>query len=212
MNGQSNKTAADEVAFWRGLVQKIQADIGIAEATVSGSEARRTKHTLAAAMADDDAKKHLATVLEDDPRAERELRDLKLALPQAEAELANAERALKAAEAEHRRAEVERIALLRVEAAAAIDRAFADFNKAWATFSDLGSELIGLASQDPGANALYLAETVSGEARLVASLPRNPFLAVKEKFPFMAVSTQNSVADSERNYWRLPPVDEVKAA
>jgi hypothetical protein len=105
-----------------------------------------------------------------------------------------------------------RLARARVAAAEEIDKAFADFSKAWATFEALGSELLGLASQDQNANALYLSETVSGEARLVASLPRNPFLAVKEKFPFMAVSTQKSLADSERSYWRLPPPEEVKAA
>jgi hypothetical protein len=202
----------NDVATWRERVQKLHSDIAKAETAHSESQRRRQSHVLEAALGDNVAKQSLDQILEDDLRAERHLSDLRLALPMAMAELANAEGALKAAETEFRKKEVERLARGRCAAAADIDNAFRDFSAAWSKYESLGRELLGLASQDPGANALYLAETISGEARLVASLPRNPFLAVKEKFPFMAVSTQNSVADSERNYWRLPPVDEVKAA
>jgi hypothetical protein len=135
-----------------------------------------------------------------------------MALPLAESELRTAEAAHRIAEAEFRKSEVERLALERVAAAAEIDRAIADFSKAWATFESLGHDLLDLASQAPGANTLFLAETVDGVARLVASLPSRPFVEIREKFPFMAVSTHKSLADSERSYWRLPAVETTKAA
>ena len=106
-----------------------------------------------------------------------------------------------------------RLARERVAAAAAIDSAFADFSRAFDTFASLGSELLDLASQEPGANALFLAETISGEARLVASLPARPFLQIKERYPFMPISTSRSLAASEAQYWRLsPPTESEKAA
>jgi hypothetical protein len=126
--------------------------------------------------------------------------------------LKEAENAHRAAEVEWRKAEVERLARARVAAAAAIDQAFADFSKAWSEYSALGGDLFDLASQEPGANALYLSETIDGVGRLVASLPAKPFAAIREKYPFMAISTAKSMADSERSYWRLPPVEADKAA
>jgi hypothetical protein len=70
--------------------------------------------------------------------------------------------------------------------------------------------LLNLASQDPGANALFLAETVDGVGRLVASLPAKPFLAIRERFNFMPISTSKSFAAAEASYWRLsPPVEEA---
>ena len=157
------------------------------------------------------AKNTLDKLLTEDLAAERTLADLRLVLPQAEAELRTAENAHRAAEAEWRRAEVNRLARERVAAAAEIGKAFAYFSKAWANYSALGDELLGLASQEPNSNALYLAETISGEARLVASLPAKPFLAIRERFNFMPISTSKSFAAAEAAYWRLPAV-EVRAA
>jgi hypothetical protein len=211
MSDKLNEAAAS-VTTWRDRVRTIQENIAKAESVAAVSIRARQENVLAASLGDDAARENLSTVLEDDRRAERELQDLRLALPLAEQELRTAEAAHRAAEVEWRRTEVERLALARVEAAAAIDSAFAEFSRAWALFESLGHELLDLASQAPGANALYLAETVDGVGRLVASLPRNPFLAIKEKFPFMAVSTHKSLADSERSYWRLPAVETTKAA
>jgi tRNA U55 pseudouridine synthase TruB len=206
------EAAAASVSEWNTKIRKLREDIAKADATLAESRHLRQTHVLEAALGDSAAKENLATVLVDDRKAERELEDLSLALPLAESELRTAEGAHRIAETEFRRSEVERLSRSRVEEAAAIDRAFADFSKAWSKYESLGHELLGLASES-GSNALYLAETISGEARLVASLPRNPFLAIKEKFPFMAVSTHKSLADAERSYWRLPPIEsETKAA
>jgi hypothetical protein len=212
MTENINKTAAEEVAFWRSLVQKIQADIATAESALALSEARRREHALAASRGDHEAKKRLESVLDDDRRAEREKQDSELALQQARVELRNAENAQRAAEVESRKAEVNRLARQRVAAAEEIDRAFADFSKAWATFEALGRELLGIASQDQNANAVYLSETISGEARLVSSLPAKPFLALRERFNFMPISTSKSLAAAESAYWRLPPAEADKAA
>jgi hypothetical protein len=197
---------------WQAKVRTISQNIEEAEAVVAASARRRAEHVLAASLGDDAARKHLDHVLQDDRQAESNLEDLRLALPLAESELRTAEGAYRIAEAEFRRSEVERLSRERVAAAAAIDQAFADFSKAWATFESLGHELIDLASSEAGANTLYLSETVSGVARLVASLPSRPFVEIREKFPFMAISTHKSLADSERSYWRLPAVEETKAA
>ena len=212
MNEDKLTAAAASVAEWQTNVRTIADKIAKAEAALAESQKRRQEHVLAAALGDHDARERLDHVLDDDRKAERELQDLRSALPLAEAALANAQRAQKSAEVEWRRTEVERLARARVEAAAAIDEAFADFSRAWATFESLGHELIGLASAEPGANALYLSETVDGVGRLVASLPRIPFLAIKERYPFTAVSTSKSLAAAEAAYWRLPPADEAKAA
>jgi hypothetical protein len=206
------EATAAAVTEWQTNVRTITDKIAKAQAVLAESKKTRNEQVFAAAMGDHEVRKHLDHALEQERAAEIDLEILRSSLRHAEAELRTAENAQKIAADEFRRARVHDLARQRCVAAAAIDQAFADFNKAWATFSDLGSELLGLASQDPGANALYLAETISGEARLVASLPKNPFLAVKERFPFMPVSTQKSLADSERSYWRLPPAEEEKAA
>jgi hypothetical protein len=210
MTDKLNQAAA-AVTEWSTKIRKLREDISIAEAALADSTRLRQQHVLDAALGDDGAKSRLAEVLNADRDADRHFSDLQLALPAAEAKLREAEAAHRTAEAEWRKAEVNRLARERCEAAAAIDQAFADFSKAWATFESLGHDLLDLASQAPGANALYLAETVDGVGRLVASLPRIPFLAFKEKYPFMAVSTSKSLAASEAAYWRLP-ADEAKAA
>jgi hypothetical protein len=213
MNRDRLNKAATEVSEWNTKIRKLREDISIAEAALADSTRLRQQHVLDAALGDHDAKSRLAEVLQADRDAERHLADLQLALPAALERLRVAESEHRTAEVEHRAAEVNRLARERVEAAAAIDQAFADFSTAWANYSALGHELLNLASQAPGANALYLAETVDGVGRLVASLPAKPFLAIREKFNFMPISTSKSLAASEAAYWRLsPPIDEVKAA
>jgi len=69
--------------------------------------------------------------------------------------------------------------------------------------------LLDLASQEPGSNALFLAETISGVARLAASLPAAPFLAIREKYNFLPISTHKSLAAAEAQYWRLPALDDA---
>jgi hypothetical protein len=210
MSDRLNEAAAS-VTTWRDRVRTLTQNIEEAEAVVAASARRRSEHVLAASLGDDAAKENLATVLEDDRRAERELEDLRSALPLATSKLKEAESTHSAAEAEFRKAEVNRLARERVEAAAEIDQAFADFAAAWSKYESLGHELIDLASSEAGANTLYLSETVSGVARLVASLPAAPFLQIRERYPFMTISTSRSLAAAEAAYWRLS-VDEAKAA
>jgi hypothetical protein len=210
MTDKLNQAAAS-VSEWNTKIWKLREGIGKAEAVHAEGEHRRQQHVLDAALGDPEAKQRLEAILDDDRKAERELQDLRSALPLAEAALANAQRAQKSAEVEWRRTEVERLARARVKAATAIDEAFADFSRAWATFESIGHELIGLASAEPGANALYLSETVDGVGRLVASLPAKPFLAIRDRFNFMPISTSKSLAAAEALYWRLPD-DEAKAA
>jgi hypothetical protein len=214
MNAHHDKleAAAALVADKRKAISDIRAAIASQEEIVAENERHRQAQTLQAAMGDVTAKEALAKILHEDLAAERTLADLRKALPQIERELANAELAQKAAADEFRRAEVVRLARERVAAAAEIDQAFAQFSRAYATFVSLGSELLDLASQEPGANALFLAETISGEARLVAALPAAPFLQLKERYPFMTISTSKSLAASEAQYWKLPALDEAKAA
>jgi hypothetical protein len=212
MSDRLNEAAA-AVAMWRDRVRTLNESISKAEAVAAASTRARQQSVLNAALGDDAAKENLATVLEDDRLAAGELEGLRLALPLATSKLTEAEATHRAAEAEWRKAEVNRLARERVAAAAAIDSAFADFSRAFDTFASLGSELLDLASQEPGANALFLAETISGEARLVASLPARPFLQIKERYPFMPISTSRSLAASEAQYWRLsPPTESEKAA
>jgi hypothetical protein len=205
------ESAAATVAEWRAKIRTLNDNIAKAEAVAAASVRSRQENVLAASLGDDAAKENLAQVFEDDRLAARELEDLRLALPLAESELRMAEHDHRAAEVEARKAQVDNLARQRVAAAAAIDHAFADFSNAWSEYQALGHELLNLASQEPNSNALYLAETVDGVGRLVASLPAKPFLSLRERFNFMPVSTSKSLAASESAYWRLPG-DEAKAA
>jgi hypothetical protein len=211
MNDKLDQALAD-VATWRDRVRTLNESISKAEAVAAASIRARQENVLAASLGDSAAKENLATVLEDDRRAERELEDLRLALPLAESELRTAEAAHRIAEAEWRKAEVDRLARRRCAAAEKIDAAFAIISSTWIEYEQIGHELLDLASQAPGANALFLAETISGEARLAASLPAKPFLAIRERFNFMPISTSKSLAAAEAAYWRLTPIEAVKAA
>jgi hypothetical protein len=206
------EAAAELVAERRKNISDIRAAIAAQEEIVAENERHRQAHTLQAAMGDVAAKEALAKILHEDLAAERTLADLRKALPQSERELANAELAQKAAADEFRRAEVVRLARRRCAAAEKIDAAFAIISSTWIEYEQIGHELLDLASQAPGANALFLAETISGEARLAASLPAKPFLAIRERFNFMPISTSKSLAAAEAAYWRLPPIEVVKAA
>jgi hypothetical protein len=206
------EAAAAAVHEWQAKIRTITQNIEEAEAVVAASARRRAEHVLAASLVDDAARKHLDHVLQDDRQAESNLEDLRLALPLAVSELRTAEAAHRIAETEWRKAEVDRLARERVEAAAEIDRAFADFSAAWSRYESLGADLLDLASQEQNSNALWLSETVDGVGRLVASLPAVPFLQIKERYPFMPISTSKSLATAEAAYWRLPTVAEDKAA
>jgi hypothetical protein len=212
MNHDRLNEAAAGVATWRDRVRTLTENIAKAEAVAAASVRARQENVLAASLGDIAAKETLATVLEDDRRAERELEDLRSALPLATSKLMEAEAAHRLAEADFRKKEVERLARARCEAAAEIDRAFADFSAAWSRYESLGADLLDLASQEPGANALFLAETISGIARLAASLPAKPFLSLRERFNFMPISTSSSLAAAEAAYWRLSPIEADKAA
>jgi len=205
------EAAAAAVHEWQAKVRTITQNIEEAEAVVAASARRRSEHVLAASLGDEAARKHLDQVLQDDRQAESNLEDLRLALPLAIEQLKSAEHAQREAEIEFRKARVHHLARQRVEAAAAIDHALAEFSRAWVLFESLGHELLDLASQEPNSNPLYLAETISGEVRLAACLPAAPFLAIRERFNFMPISTSKSLAASEAAYWRLP-VDEARAA
>jgi hypothetical protein len=212
MSDRLNEAAA-AAHTWRDRVRTLTENIAKAEAVAAASVRARQENVLAASLGDVAAKENLATVLEDDRRAERELQDLRLALPLATSKLTEAEATHRAAEAEWRKAEVDRLARERVEAAAEIDRAFADFSAAWSRYESLGADLLDLASQEQNSNALWLSETVSGVARLVASLPAVPFLQIKERYPFMPIATSKSLAAAEAQYWLLsPPTESEKAA
>jgi hypothetical protein len=204
--------AAASVTEWQGRIRAITENVAIAADALSESQKRRQEHILSAALGDHGARERLDHVLEEDRKAELDLEILRSSLQIAETELASADRAKKAAEADFRRSEVERLARLRCLAAAEIDQAFSDFAAAWSDYESLGHELLDLASQEPNSNALYLSETISGEARLVASLPAKPFLSIRERFNFLPISTSKSLATSEAQYWRLPAIEEDKAA
>jgi hypothetical protein len=206
------ENAAADVATWRDRVRTLNENISKAEAVAAASIRARQENVLAASLGDAAAKENLAMVLEDDRRAARELEDLRLALPLAESELRTAEASHRFAEAEWRKVEVDRLARRRCAAAEKIDAAFAIISSTWIEYEQIGHDLLDLASQEPGANALYLSETISGESRLAASLPAKPFLAIKECFHFLPISTSKSFAAAEAAYWRLPSDEEVKAA
>ena len=206
------EAAAAAVHEWQAKVRTITQNIEEAEAVVAASARRRSEHVLAASLGDDAARKHLDQVLQDDRQAESNLEDLRLALPLVLEQLKASEHAHREAEIEFRRARVHHLARQRVEAGAAIDQAFSDFAAAWSDYESLGHELLDLASQDPGANVMYLSETVDGVARLAAALPAAPFLAIREKYNFLPISTSRSLAASEASYWRLSPIEADKAA
>jgi chromosome segregation ATPase len=211
MTDKLNQAAAS-VSEWNAKIWRLREDIAKAEAALADSTRLRQQHVLAAALGDDAAKSRLAEVLQANRESERQLDDLKMALQLFQERLREAENTHRAVEVEHRKKEVERLARERVAAAAAIDQAFSDFAAAWSDYESLGHELLDLASQEPGANVMYLSETVDGVGRLVASLPARPFLAIRERFNFMPISTSKSLAASEAQYWHLPPAEEVKAA
>jgi chromosome segregation ATPase len=203
------EAASAAVTERRKNISDIRAAIAAQEEIVAENERHRQAHTLQAAMGDVAAKEALAKILHEDLAAERTLADLRKALPQSERELANAELSQKAAEAEFRKKEVERLARERVEAAAAIDQALADFSAAWSKYESLGRELFAAACDFQ--NQISLSETFDGMARLSAALPAKPFYDLRHRHSFAPIGTSSSLAAAESSYWRLPPA-EVKAA
>jgi predicted nucleic acid-binding Zn-ribbon protein len=210
MHESNLDAAAALVADKRKNVSDIRAAIAAQEKVIAAGEQRRQAHTLQAALGDVAAKDALAKLLHEDIAAERILADLRLSLPQAERELANAEQAQKSAEAEWRRFEVVRLARDRVEAAGAIDQAFADFSAAWQRYSDLGRELYSVSEDNP--NQIYLAEHLDGLLRLAYALPHQPFFDLRHRHSFAQIGGGAPLAVSEAAFWRLPPAEEVRAA
>jgi hypothetical protein len=210
MNHDRLNKAAAEIAEWNAKLFKLREDISTAETALAESQRRRQSHVLEAALGDDDAKSRLAEVLEDDRRAQRALEDLRQALPVFESRLREAEAAQKDAEAEWRKAEVHRLARERVAAAEKIDAALASFNDAWIEYTRIGQQLFS-ASIDRQ-DQLYLAENFDGLKRLASALPHQPFHDIRWKHSFAQLGGGAPLAISESQFWRLPPVEAVKAA
>jgi hypothetical protein len=206
-----NKATA-AIADWNARIFKLRDDIAKAEAALADSTRVRQQHVLDAALGDDGAKQRLEGVLEADRKAERQLDDLKIALPAAMERLRAAENDRRVAESEFRKAEVNRLARKRVAAAAAIDQAFADFSKAWSEYEALGKELFNAAADDHAANIHSFTESVDGMLRLAAALPHQPFYDLRWRHSFAPIGTSSSLAAAESSYWRLPPIEETKAA
>jgi hypothetical protein len=203
------EAAAEAVAKCRQHIQEIRFAIAAQEEIVAENERHRQAHTLKAALGDVAAKEALAKILHEDLAAERTLADLRKALPLSETELANAERAQKIAEAEHRQAVVTQLARARVDAAAQIDQALADFSAAWSKYESLGRELFAAASDFQ--NQISLSETFDGMARLSAALPAKPFYDLRHRHSFAAIGTSSSLALAESMYWRLPTTEAAAA-
>jgi hypothetical protein len=212
MNDKLSK-ASESVSEWNAKIRKLREDISTAEAALADSTRLRQQHVLDAALGDEGAKQRLEGVLEADRKAERQLADLQLALPAAEAKLREAEGAHRIAEAEFRKSEVERLARERVAAAAAIDKAFADFSRAWSEYEALGLQLFNVAADDHAGNIHSFTESVDGMLRLAAALPHQPFYDLRWRHSFAPIGTSSSLAAAEAAYWRLPPIEsETKAA
>jgi hypothetical protein len=120
----------------------------------------------------------------------------------ARAHVRQAEGAQKAAQAEFRKAEVNRLARDRVESAAAIDRAFADFSKAWSEYEALGLQLFNVAADDHAGNIHSFTESVDGMLRLASSLPHEPFYSLRWKHSFAQLGGGAPLAVSEAAFWR----------
>ena len=203
---------AEIVAERRRNISDIRAAIAAQEEVVAGSELRRQPFVLQAVRGDVAAKNTLDKLLHDDLAAARTLSDLRLALPLAEAELRTAENAHRAAEVEARKAQVDALARQRVSVASAIDKAFADFSKAWSEYQALGLQLLNVAADDHVGNIHSFTESVDGMLRLAAALPHQPFYDLRWRHSFAPIGTSSSLAAGESPYWRLPPVEAVKAA
>jgi hypothetical protein len=212
MNEDKLTAASASVTEWQGRIRTITDKIAKAAAALAESKRTRNEHVLAAAMGDHDVRKQLDHVLEEDRKAELDLELLRASLQIAEAELASAEQARKVAETEFRKAEVLRLARERVDAAAAIDKALADFSKAFANYEALGKELFNAAADDHAGNIHSFTESVDGMLRLAANLPHEPFYSLRWRYSFAPIGTSSSLAIAEAQYWRLPPAEEVKAA
>ena len=210
MNDKLNQAAAS-VSEWNTKIRKLREDISIAETALAESQRRRQNHVLEAALGDADAKSRLAEVLHADREAERHLDDLKMALPAAMERLRSAENDHRVAEIDFRKTQVDDLARQRVAAAAAIDKALADFSTAWADYEQIGHQLYNVAAHDHQ-NQIYLSETCDGMARLSAALPMKPFYDLRHRHSFAPIGTSSSLAAAESAYWRLPPLEEVKAA
>jgi hypothetical protein len=211
MTDKLNQAAAS-VSEWNTKIRKLREDISTAEAALADSTRIRQQHVLDAALGDDGAKSRLAEVLNADRDAERRVADLQLALPAALERLRAAENDHRTAEAEWRKAEVNRLARERCEAAAAIDKALSDFSKAWANFEALGLQLFNVAADDHAGNIHSFTESVDGMLRLAAALPHQPFYDLRWRHSFAPIGTSSSLAVSEAAFWRLPIDEAVKAA
>jgi hypothetical protein len=67
------------------------------------------------------------------------------------------------------------------------------------------------ASQD-NPNQIWLAENFDGLRRLLSALPHTPFFDLRHKHSFAQIGGGAPLAVSEAAFWRLPAVEEVKAA
>jgi hypothetical protein len=210
MTDKLNQAAAS-VSEWNAKIWRLREDISTAETALAESQHRRQEHVLEAALGDHDAKSRLADVLNADRDAERHLADLQLALPAALERLRAAENDHRVAEIDFRKTQVDDLARQRVAAAAAIDKALADFSTAWADYEQIGHQLYNVAAHDHQ-NQIYLSETCDGMARLSAALPMKPFYDLRHRHSFAPIGTSSSLAAAESAYWRLPPLEEVKAA
>jgi hypothetical protein len=203
-------SAAAFVADWKDRVISLESQARDLDGVVARSVAAREGHALSALLGDSKAKFAISTARSAQQEAESDLGDIGIALPAAKLQLdiavkeaASARRALALVHAK-------KLMHQRVAAAAMIDAGNAMTAKGYADFERLGKELQNFPDLDiTHGGSLSHYENVTGDRRIAASLP--PFFL--KLFPGIWNSDpRRSLAESERDFWQLPPEENAKAA
>jgi hypothetical protein len=203
--------AGDVVLQWKKTIADIETQFNVANLALARAKKTREAHALKAARGDAAAIAAVKHARDAQRDAEQTIEDLRVALPEAEAQLANAERAAASARHELAMLHGEKMMRARVKAAERLDVALGEAAAAYADFERLGRELQSFPDLNIAVSGnMSHWETVTGHRRIAAALPG--FLAkLFSPTTYANEDARMSLAQSETNFWQLPPEQPEKS-
>jgi len=161
------------VTEWKRALANIEQQFQAANLARATAKKRREANALKASMADPGAVAAVKQERGEQQAAEQTIEDLKVALPEAQAQLATAEKTPASARHELAMFHAQLLMRKRIEVAARIDAAIAEFSAAFKEFEKLGREIEAV--PDLLARNLHgvmsQVEEVAGLRRVAAALP-----------------------------------------
>jgi hypothetical protein len=205
---QLEKTVTETAAVvieWKNTISGIEAQFQTANLALAKAKKIREANALKASMGDAAAVAAVKLARAEQLAAEQTILDLEIARPAAQAQLAAAEKAAESARCELAKFHAEKLMRKRIDVAAELDVAIADFARLYVEYEKLGREVVAMDALPRSLHGMANHEGAVGLRRVRASLPSFFW----RLFPgaLHDEMKHEPLATSEARFWSLPEAE-----